>query len=298
MAFTVEQTHGILWRPENSIRASSDRHRWTSVYASAQLELPYEGNFRAVQDQLMVLHLDGPVEIDRSPRRSPIRHRVPAGGIHLVPPGMEFGVRLMGVLNTLHVYLRRSVIEEVAAEITVGDPRAIEIPPSIIDCDPSLRSLLDVVETALEDDDPATSLCIDHLSRAIAARLIRAHSTSTARAYQPLNPVMRPSPIIARAIDYMRAHLDEPLHLECIAAAVARSPSHLARQFRSELGVPPHQYLVNLRLETAQHMLAQTKLPIASIAVSCGFSHQEHLTRFFKRRCATTPAAFRRARCN
>lgn len=246
----------------------------------------------------MVLHLDGPVAIDRSPRRSPVRHVVPAGGIHLVPPGMEFGVRLMGVLNTLHVYIRRSIIEEVAAEIAAGDPSTIEIPPSIIDWDPSLRSLLDVVETALGDDDPATSLCIDHLSRAIAARLIRAHSTSRARTYLPLNPVARPSPVIAKAIDYMRAHLDESLNLDSIATAISRSPSHFARQFRSELGVPPHQYLVNLRLETAQRMLAQTKMPIAAIAASCGFSHQEHLTRFFKRRCATTPAAFRRSKGN
>src|SRR3546814_10485930 len=42
------------------------------------------------------------------------------------------------------------------------------------------------------------------------------------------------------------------ISLADIAKAINRSPSHFARQFRSELGMPPHHYLVNLRIEKAQ----------------------------------------------
>ena len=48
--FRVSETHGILTRPENKVRASSDRFDWTSLYASAQRELPYEGYFPSVGD--------------------------------------------------------------------------------------------------------------------------------------------------------------------------------------------------------------------------------------------------------
>jgi AraC family transcriptional regulator len=34
--------------------------------------------------------------------------------------------------------------------------------------------------------------------------------------------------------------------------------------------------------------------PIADIAVRCGFSHQEHLTRVLRSHLGTTPAALRR----
>ena len=92
--FRVQETHGILSRPENKIRASSDRFGWSSLYASAQREIPYEGYFPAVRDQLIVMHFDGPVPIDRLHGPNPSRCIVPAGGLHLVPGGLDFGVRL------------------------------------------------------------------------------------------------------------------------------------------------------------------------------------------------------------
>ena len=76
----IEETHGILTRPENKIRASSDRFGWSSLYASAQREIPYEGYFPAVKDQLIVQHLDGPVPIDRLHGPNPARCVVPPAG--------------------------------------------------------------------------------------------------------------------------------------------------------------------------------------------------------------------------
>ena len=293
--FRVSETHGILSRPENKIRASSDRFGWTSLYASAQRELPYEGHFPSVDDQLIVLHVDGPVAIDRLHGPSPARCVVPAGGIHLVPGGMEFGVRLMGALNTLHVYVRRSIIEEVAAETLIGDPTRIEIPPQFLGPDPALNALMNAVNHALSDDDAGSALYVDYLSRALASQLVRHHSGRKLRSSPPLAPIGVVGPVVAEAIDYMQENLAEPLSLADIAGAVNRSPSHFARQFRASLGIPPHQYLVVLRLKKAQHLLEHTRDSIAEIAFECGFSHQEHLTRMFRRWCETTPAAYRRA---
>ena len=296
--FGVHETHGILSRPENKIRASSDRLHWTSLYASAQRELPYEGFFPAVKDQLIVLHIDGPVAIDRLHGPANARCVVPAGGIHLVPGGMDFGVRLMGALSTMHVYLRRSVIEEVAAEIADGDPAHIEIPAQFLGPDPALNSLLAAINHALTEDEYGTGLYIDYLARAIASQLIRNHSGRRIRSTPALAPTGTVGPVLSEAIEFMRANLERPLSLEEIAEAVNRSPSHFARQFRAQLGIPPHQYLVVLRLKKAQHLLETTRESIAEIAFECGFSHQEHLTRLFRRWCETTPAAFRKAARN
>jgi len=295
-SFGVRETHGILWRSENAIRAASDGRGWTSLYASAQRELPYEGLFPAVRDQLVVLHLDGPVAIDRSPRGNAVRYLVPAGGVHLVPGGEEFGVRLNGVLETLHVYVRRAVIEEVAAEMIEGDPAALEIPARIRDADPALRPLLAAVEGALQEDDAAGALLADCLARAIAVRLVRDYAACRLRPPAPAPVPGGDRPPVARAIEFMRAHLDRSLDLAEIAAAAGRSPSHVARQFRAETGLAPHRYLVRLRLARAKEMLAGTAEPIAEIAAACGFSHQEHLTRLLKRDCGATPAAYRRQR--
>lgn len=293
--FRVEETHGILSRPENQIRASSDRFGWTSLYASAQREIPYEGFFPAVRDQLLVLHVDGPVAVDRLHGPNAARCLMPAGGVHLVPGGLDFAVRLMGALSTLHVYVRRQIIEEVAAEFIEGDPAHLEIPPQFLEPDATLHVLLNAVRAALEDDACGTTLHIDYLSRAIAAQLVRRHSGNAPRPTPPLGPIGTIGPVVAEAIEYMRAHFDRSISLEDIALAVDRSAAHVARTFRASLGIPPHQYLLVLRVKEAQRMLRATNDPIAEIALACGFSHQEHMTRMFRRWCNTTPATFRRA---
>ena len=293
--FTVAETHGILSRPENGIRASSDRFGWTSLYASAQREIPYEGHFPSVNDQLIVMHLDGPVLIDRLHGPNPARCLVPAGGLHLVPGGLDFGVRLMGALSTLHVYVRRSVIEEVAEDMIEGDPALVEIAPQFLAPDPALSALMSAIRHALEEDDYGSSIYVDYLSRAIASQLVRRYSGRKAPATPPLGPIGTVGPVIAEAIEYMRAHIDEPISLDDIAGSVNRSASHLARQFRSSLGVPPHQYLLVMRIKLAQHLLQTSSDSIAEIAFACGFSHQEHMTRMFRRWCDTTPATYRRA---
>jgi AraC family transcriptional regulator len=79
-----------------------------------------------------------------------------------------------------------------------------------------------------------------------------------------------------------------------MAAVAGLSPVHFARQFRRATGQAPHQHLLHRRVERAKRLLAAGDLSIAEIAYHCGFSHQEHLTRVFRKATATTPAAFRR----
>ncbi len=295
--FRVEETHGMLQRPGCRIRAASDSLGWTSLYVSAQDETPYEGFFPAVDDQLVVLHVDGPVAIDRLNGARASRCLMPAGGVHLVPGGLELGVRLMGALSTLHVYVRRAVMEEVAAELGTGDPAHVEVPPQFLEPEPALHGLLSAARAALEEDAYGTPLYVDYLARALAARLIRRHSGLAPDAASPeLSSAI--GPVVAEAIEYMRAHLAASISLDDIAAAVGRSPSHVARLFTASLGLPPHRYLLDLRIREARRLLAASSDSIAEIAVACGFSHQEHLTRMFRRWLDTTPAAFRRASRN
>jgi AraC family transcriptional regulator len=296
--FRVSETHRVLGRGDSDGCASSEGYNWTSLYASAQRESPYEGYFPAVKDQLIVLHRTGPASIHRMENDKPVRKVIPAGGIHLVPGGMSFGFRLLDPLQTLHVYVRRAVIEEVAIDMVDGDPTKIEIPPLFVDEDPKLSNLLNAILMALEDSDYATALYVDYLSRAVAAQLLRNHSSANLRPQPALNPTGHIGPSIAEAIAFMRENLEHSISLMDIARAINRSPSHFARQFRNELGMPPHHYLVNLRIEKAQMLLERTKTSIAEIAFECGFSHQEHLTRFFQRRVGTTPAAYRRSKQN
>jgi AraC family transcriptional regulator len=293
--FTVQQTHGILLRSGNEISAASDRYGWSSLYASVQREAPYEDSFAAVDDHLLILHLDGPVTVHRRLHREQLGRVIPPGGMFTMPGGMDFGVRLGGRLQTLHVYLRRGLVEEVAADLVPGDPAHVELVPIFGDSDPLIERLLLSIREVLENWDASATAYVDYLIRAVAARLIHEHSSSAAPRKAAGRATMGRGQL-AKAIDFMAANLDRSIDLAAIASAANLSPSHFARQFRMTVGVAPHHYLMQLRADRAKRLLAETAKPVVEIALSCGFANQEHLTRLFKRFCGTTPAAYRKAR--
>ena len=291
--FTIHETHGILLRPGVTIHAGSEGRGWSSLYASHQAENPFERRLDPVDDQLIVLHLDGPVQVHRRVPKGEASRVIPPGGLFMVPGGMDFGVRLDGTLQTLHLYLRRALIEEVAGSLSAGDPAQTEILPRFGEGDPLMEQLLLAVRDVLHDDEEQETLYIDYLTRALAARMIRAHAAAARPRAHPSKP-MRHS--LTRAIDFMAANLDQSLDLVSIAGAAGLSPSHLARQFRASFGKPPHQHLMHMRIDRAKRLLDQSDNSIAEIAFACGFSSQEHLTRLFKRSRGISPAAYRKAR--
>jgi transcriptional regulator GlxA family with amidase domain len=93
----------------------------------------------------------------------------------------------------------------------------------------------------------------------------------------------------------MEVHLGESIDLLMLAGVAGLSVHHFARQFKQSLGVAPHRYLTQKRVERAQDLLAQTDLSLAEIAYAAGFSDQSHLARHFRYMLGTTPREFRRS---
>lgn len=296
--FGIDQTHGMLAQPGAKIKACSDGRDWTSLFASVQQEMPFQGVFEASRDLLLVLHRDGPAQVESLCDRRVGRRLVPAGGIHIISPDIDFGIKLTESIETVHVYVRRSIIEEVALEMVDGDPARVQIPSSIAECDKALQSLMEASAHAVEDDSAGTAMFADYLSRAIAAQLIRTYSEVKLKGGGRIASGGGLSTTLSEAIEYMTANIDSAINLTDIAQVTNRSPSHIARMFRTEIGMPPHRYLINLRVDKARRLLEKTSMSIAEIAYECGFAHQEHLTRLFRRHAGTTPAAYRRSKRN
>jgi len=291
--FSVKETHGILWRPENRVHAHSEGRGWPWLYASAQREQPYEDAFDAVADHLVILHLDGPVGVSRTLGEASTRRVIPPGGLFIMPGGQDFRVRLEDGLDSLHIYLRRGLVEEVAGELGYGDPARAEILPTIGAQDPLVESLAMAVRETLDPADMADRVYVEYLGRALAARLLRRYAAGAAAPPEPKGALSRAE--VARAVELMEARLNEPLTLSDIAAGAGLAPGYFAKAFKAAVGAPPHQHLMRLRVERARRLLANTDAPIVEIALACGFSHQEHLTRLFRRATGFTPASYRRS---
>ena len=105
----------------------------------------------------------------------------------------------------------------------------------------------------------------------------------------------RATPYVARA----RAHLDENwirnVSLDELATVAGVSKFHLARRFTEAVGLPPHTYQNQVRVNRAKEMLREG-ISVQDAAVRTGFSDASHLCRHFKRFTGTTPGRFARGR--
>jgi AraC-like DNA-binding protein len=96
-----------------------------------------------------------------------------------------------------------------------------------------------------------------------------------------------------RVCEYIDSHLQESIALEVLAEIAQLSVHHFARAFRQTLGIPPHNYIVQRRVEHAQQLLRNTDLPLSEIAIVAGFTDQSHLARHFRTITGVSPSLAR-----
>jgi AraC-like DNA-binding protein len=96
---------------------------------------------------------------------------------------------------------------------------------------------------------------------------------------------------IAAALQYMEANYDRNLSLEELAGLSPYSASHFLRMFRDVVGLTPHAYLTQFRIELATTLL-RSGTPLIDIASLVGFTDQSHFTRKFKRILGVTPGQY------
>lgn len=87
--------------------------------------------------------------------------------------------------------------------------------------------------------------------------------------------------------------LAEPISLTELAASVGLSPFHVARLFSRSVGMPPHAWRQQLRLNRALGLLRQG-MAVSEVAATLGFADQSHFNRQFKRAFGATPGRWQR----
>lgn len=113
-------------------------------------------------------------------------------------------------------------------------------------------------------------------------------------AYLPAGEEAAP-PLVAAAIELIRAHYAEVYGVEELAGELEVSKGHLIRSFSAATGLSPGRYLTTVRLEAAKALLIHRDYPLEVVAGLCGFSGAGYLCRVFKREEGMTPSAWRSA---
>ncbi len=95
-----------------------------------------------------------------------------------------------------------------------------------------------------------------------------------------------------RVQDYCYENLANKISLEQLAALCDLSRYQFLRRFERSMGLTPHNWLTQLRLERACLLLRQPNQNLAQIAVDVGFYDQSHFVRAFRKWYGIAPSQY------
>ena len=149
---------------------------------------------------------------------------------------------------------------------------------------PRLAALAARCHRGFRADDVASDLDCESAALELVAAVLRWRvPTETAPSWLPA------------VRERLHARADAPVTLAELARVAGVHRVHVARVFHRELGVTPAEYVRRLRFDRACRALAESDDPLTEVGLEAGYANQSHLTRDFRARLDTTPAAYRRA---
>ncbi|MDQ3412470.1 MAG: AraC family transcriptional regulator [Chloroflexota bacterium] len=235
------------------------------------------------------LSLDFPGEYRYRGTRFP----VPIGSLSVIHPGEVHASRDLAdrrrPASFRVLYAAPRLLQEAAGSIS---ERPSDVPffadPVIL----NQKLAADFLAFHIATEAPVTRLEPDTRLLFLLAALLRDAGTG----FSPPKTGHEPG-AVNRVRDYLDAHYADNPSLADLAHLVDLSPFHIARVFRAEFGLPPHAYLIGVRICRAKELLAGG-WPAARVATATGFFDQSHLTHHFKRLVGVSPGRYALRRKN
>lgn len=99
--------------------------------------------------------------------------------------------------------------------------------------------------------------------------------------------------VVDQAVRLINENVSSPMTVDELARRFHLHPVYFSQIFKAEMGLPPRQYLLQLRLNHARRLLAETDMPISDVARACGFRTVAYFSRAFREAEGMSPTAFR-----
>ncbi len=180
----------------------------------------------------------------------------------------------------------QSLLKTVAEE-SGHDPRHIEILNRFQTRDTKIEHIGWALEAEMETGYPNGRLYVESLAQGLAIHLLNRHSSQSHEVTSPKGGI--PGHRLKQVLSYIEDNLSQDLSLQNIAEVSGLSASYFKTAFRTSVGHPVHQYVIQRRVERARSLLAEGELPISQVALETGFAHQSHLAHHMRRVLGVTP---------
>ncbi len=256
--------------------------QWYNHHGRAEYDQPGHHTFS--------VYLNGGEEVERVYRNGPRVGGAP-GKICLLPEDHRSRWHIPQSLEMFHLYFSPEKIKTLALQVFDRDPRQVELQDLTFEADEYASAILTHAVLPLDWTERANRLALSSASDLLLLHVLKNY----ARDPEDLPAVKGglPAHTKKRIEEYLNTHYGNNITIDDLAQMAGYSSYHFARMFKESFALPPHKYLGQVRIERAKDMLRSTDLPIAEIALSCGYSSQAHFTSNFKKAVGVTPRLFR-----
>jgi len=253
----------------------------TSPVPSGRFDSPVDAR------HVLCLHLGEPVPVSyRLGKRERQGLRI-HGQFCVVPAHTSTRWTLSQPARSLLLRLTPSLVRDTADAMGLGE-RGAELTPAIHVRDPQIERIGWLMQAEGDSDFPSGRLFADSLASALASRLLRLDTRTSApspKSARRLSPWR-----LRRVVEYVEAHLGEELSLAELASVAGYSLSHFKSLFKQAAGVPVHRFVLERRVERARARLLEGGSSLTDIALEAGFAHPSHMARCMRRVIGMTPS--------
>ncbi|MFS8120129.1 MAG: helix-turn-helix domain-containing protein [Microcoleus sp.] len=211
------------------------------------------------------------------------------GDIAVIPAGISQRCNWNTLAQFTILAIAPTLLEQVGQDLVNCD-RIELIPHYMAEQDILIQGIFSALRQELESGKIGGYLLIDSLKTALAIHLLRNYCTAKPRLSNYTDGLSKFK--LQQVREYINEHLHEEVKLIELAAIAQISPYHFLRLFKQSMGITPHQYILQRRIDKAKYLLQKSELSIADIAFRVGFCDQSHLTQYFKRIVGVTPRQF------
>jgi AraC family transcriptional regulator len=223
--------------------------------------------------------------------------RPSTGAIWLSPAGIGKEISITAAIpETMHLYLPVALFDRLQEDFNLPAAPAHSIRHAAGIGDDLIYQIGCSILAELNNETAAGRMYVETASMALCARLLQKYYDGDVRMPGEPSSFHIDQSRMRRVLDYISANISNEITLENLAGIAGYSAFHFARKFTLAMGVPPHRYISQRRLENAMVELAAGKLALAEIALNARFSSQASFTRAFHRATGMTPKEYQRRR--
>ncbi|HDR2537268.1 TPA: helix-turn-helix transcriptional regulator [Enterobacter ludwigii] len=212
----------------------------------------------------------------------------------LMPKESESTWDIRDDLSFVHLYCTDEHLRDVGEKIWDKRPLSLTLDEKIFGSDPKITALYRQFLLGCDWQQKANQLTLSTASTLLMTHLLQNYSS-----VQWKLPVVTGglSPFVLRhVLAFIEENLSQPLTLAELAEQAALSEYHFARMFRQSMGLAPHQYVMQRRMEKAKALVQHTTTPLTDIALACGFNSASHFSNRFRSMMGITPSQLRAAK--